>query len=586
MKRTYLLFILFVFVWIDALKSDIFSVPFANNAIYDDYFNGLQIYANWASDQEGPKLSDLQYGSGQQLFFSCLSSSYLTNGFLSIVAQAPFNYSLGISSNTTVISPNNISFFLTSTSFGFGANTSLTNCSNASGSNVLCFNINATNGAFAPGGFCGQEGFQRQPSVQFIIWSAPCLNSSVGDPCIIPGVNLCASNATCQANYLCNGSAVFVQPPVPLANSCWFTTTCDPNTGVFPIQNSSSFTSCSNGHDCIKFETCDGFQNCGSGSFNCTRPNACVDQPLYCNATSSWQCVFSNRPVNTPCTFSGGFTCRKQDTCDGAGSCLEGDPLPPPIPDASCTYPNITCVNGTWIVYNVTDGTPCQEEDKCKLGSCLFGKCVNFVNLNSTLGEISNCLLPACNSTNGQWYTIPADNPGITCQYPNVTNRNSCAIGVCNANSECVFGGLFQCPRLPNSPCFNFVCNDSIAIPNQCQAVPLSNIPCDLDSCHKNGTCRNGSCLNTTAETCNNILFYNPQCSAPVCDNQSGCFLSLFSSNTTCNDQCFVNGTATCLSGFCARGLLTSACSFSSAGIRPEFYFPALHDYHNPFKLL
>jgi hypothetical protein len=311
------------------------------------------------------------------------------------------------------------------------------------------------------------------------------------------------------------------------------------------------------------------------GRLNCSRNgNSCLGQPS-CNATTSWTCQFETASRdNLPCTFIGGFACRNPDLC-GGGMCLEGAPLDLPVPDPSCTFNNITCDNttGQYVIYNKTDGTPCNGTNLCQIGSCLNSKCANFVNLNSTLGVISNCLLPACNSSTGVWYTVGADNPGITCQFPDVFSQDPCIIGVCDSNNTCINGGTFNCP-LGNNPCITYFCNSSLGLLNRCQPVPLSNVPCDANSCNKNGTCDVGICANTTSELCDNIKHYNPQCSAPVCDNMVGCFLQNFGSNVTCSDPCFANNTATCNFGFCAKGI--PVCSFSSYGIRPEVFFPFL----------
>lgn len=560
------MFIVLIFV-LFCYQCDIFNTTFATFVPLTDYQNSLQVYSFYFSDVVGDSMASLQYGAGQQLFFACLSAVDTNHNTLSIVGQAPFNYSLGIPTNSSVIAPNGLQFFKTATSFGFGANESLTNCSNASGSNVLCFNINATSGNLGPGGFCGSEGYQQQNSVILFIFSAPCLNSTIGSPCQIPGYNLCAQNATCQANYLCNGTATFTQPPTPLSNSCWVPTTCDISTGIYNIRNTSANIPCSNGHSCIIGERCDGAQNCVGGNPLCSTNNTCLGPTYYCNQTSNWTCVFDTVQFQgKPCTFIGGFACRNTDTCD-AGICVQGSPRPPPAIDTACTYNNVTCNNATgqYDKWYYANGTICQPTDQCITAQCLSGGCTaNPVNKNSTLGEISNCQVAQCNSTNGEWYTIGKQNPGITCKYPNVSAQSICDVGVCDADDNCVLQGPYTCPFDPQTPCVTYQCNASLTLATRCQPIPVDGIPCKINSCQTNGNCSAGLCVNTTIQTCSNINVFDPQCGVPTCDNSTGCFLLTFSSNVSCNAPCYVNGTAHCSYGSCVNGAYSCFSSFAT----------------------
>jgi hypothetical protein len=543
-------YVVLLLLLLSVVSCNIFNSTVLYNVLFDDYVNNAQICAAWASDQTGPKLTDLYYCKGQ-LFFACLSA--LNGSQLSIVGQAPYNDSLTIPINSTD-SSSGLRFFKTPTSFGFG-NVTVTDCSTASGSDTLCFSVNGTTGEFAVGGYCGAQGYLQAASVELIIFSVPCLYSSVGDSCQIPGVNLCAVNATCDANYLCNGTAVTLTPPVLPTDACYTNNQCDPITGNFIDVTSIAFTPCSTGNPCLTNEICDGNRSCISGFLNCNQSaNVCEWNP-YCNATTNFTCQYLPRD-GAPCTFNGGFACRNPDTCLNR-VCQQGSPRSPPVVNFGCVYANQTCNNATgnfdsWFKPN---GTACNGTDLCKVGQCAAGGCINFVSLNSTLGPISNCLLPACNSTTGAWYTVSANNAGAACIYPNLTNPNVCAYGVCDGDITCLLlADFFTCPINTSNPCFNYTCDPTQSFANRCNnPIPINdNSTCDVDSCNINGKCSGGACINTVPNNCTtNIPNFDPQCMTFQCALNGGCMPLYYNDTVACTKSYFVPGTAFCQAGAC-----------------------------------
>ncbi len=557
-----------------SVSCSIFGSSVVHNVLFDDYVNNAQICAAWASDQNGPKLTDLYYCKGQ-LFFACLSA--LNSSQLSIVGQAPFNASLTIPVNSTDNSTG-LQFFKTSTSFGFNGGVGLTDCSTATGSDTLCFNVNSTNGQFSVGGYCGAQGYLQAASVELIIFSVPCLYSSVGDSCQIPGVNLCAVNATCEANFLCNGTAVVRSPPVLPTYACYTNNQCDPISGDFINVTSIAFSPCSTGNPCLTNEVCDGNRSCISGFLNCNQSaNVCEWQP-YCNATTNYTCQYLPRD-GAPCNFVGGFPCRSADTCLNH-VCMEGPPLPLPTVNFDCVYDNQTCNNVTkgYDSWSKPNGTACNGTDLCKVGSCSAGGCINFVPRNSTLGPISNCLLPACHPSNGTWYTVSANNAGAACIYPNLTNPNVCAYGVCDGDITCLLlADFFTCPVNTSTPCLNYTCDPTQSFANRCNnPVPINdNSTCDLDSCNINGQCSFGTCINTVPNNCTNVPFYDPRCTTFQCLIGGGCQPIYYNSSVPCSDPSFIPGTAFCHAGACYGTFFRSSTSslFSHAILRDVINF-------------
>lgn len=567
--------ILFLFL-ISISQCQVLNVTWGLNVLFQPYVDNLQILTNWASDQSGPSWDDLQYASGQQLFIACLSA--LNSSFISIVAQAPFNNTLGLTVSSSGYAPNGNFFFRTPTSFGFSNESNVvTDCFTMTG-NGICFNMFSNNATFSPGGYCGAlEQNQQQPSVQFIIFSAPCLNSSVGDSCMIPGVGFCASNATCQANYLCNGTATINPAPVYTNASCWTPGECNPTTGVYPILNSTLYTPCVSGNPCFINEKCNGAQQCVNGSLSCAFSLTSCSGIPYCNVTTNYTCQYDPLPrEGAVCFASGGFACRQNDYCHN-GTCIYGEIIPPPTLDFYCSYPNSTCNNSTGLYdsWFQPNGTTCYGSDLCKIGQCALGLCGSYVSLNSTLGVISDCLAPACNSSSGEWYTVSGNNVGGSCQYPNVSAQNPCMVGICDSNDTCIFDTFYNCPRNQSLPCMNFTCNPFFPLNSQCQPIPILSGHCNIDECNLNGTCSFGVCVNTTIETCPNFQSYNTQCQFPSCRAGQGCYLDTFNNTTPCSNTCFVNGTGKCSAGICAIGIPTQACiaARSFATTLESFFF-------------
>lgn len=558
--------------------SDIFNTTIAVNVPLDDYLSGAQICSAWRASENGPTLASLQYCEGQ-LFFGCLSATDQT--LLSVVGQAPANASMQLAVNSSS-TYGNATFFKTSYSFGFALNTTsdipTLVCAAGSGTTTLCFNVFGNNASFGSGAYCGKDGYLSADSVILFVFSVPCRYASVGDSCIIPGVNLCAVNSTCQPSQLCNGT--LLTPPVLPDNACYTHDECDPDTGLFINVTSLVGTSCSNNNPCTVNEQCDGNRTCTGGSLNCSfSPANCLWKP-YCNATTGYTCQWEPMPNGTFCSNSGGFPCRGADFCDLYGNCIDGATIPIP-PFDMCVYSNVTCNNITknYDYWKKPDNITCNGTNLCETGKCGDGKCGSFVANNSTLGPISACLLPACHPENGTWYTVSANNAGVTCIYPNLTNPDVCAYGECDGDVTCLLlAPFFTCPINSSNTCLNYTCDPNQTFENRCNnPIPVvGNKSCDVNNCNINGYCDAGLCVGTQPNNCTHLPYFDPRCGYAYCKlTGSGCDIFYFNSTVPCYDDCYVNGTAFCRAGRCVSDFYTPACStaFASSLLSYAYFF-------------
>jgi hypothetical protein len=507
------------------------------------YLNALQPCFTWNSLFNGPTIDEVaQYCPGE-VYFACTSA--VDANYFSIVAHGPETDNLLLGVNQTAISPNGAPFFRSASTIGIGSNIYIDNCTYANDSQTLCWNINQTNNQILPGGWCGAEGFQNQNSVFFGIFSLPCLNSTVGTNCTMPGLGLCWQNGTCLANYTCGNGAV-TPAPVPLSDSCWTAPECDPLTGIYAIVNSSSSAFCSTNNSCLQNMHCDGMQNCIGGFSPCnSTTNTCLNQPICISYNASYfECNYV--PNNNSCRYDDAWRCRVNDTCVG-GTCMPG--IPVPLPTLDVCQINATCNNitGGFNYFTVADNTTCVNVfNLCQQGLCSGGVCGSFTDAPSPLGNISACLVPVCSPNNGSWSTAPAGDPGAPCDL-----NDNCRRGQCLTNGTCKDFGARTCPFYSTAPCINSTCIPGTGPGTGCQNITLTGTSCNSDACNLNGTCSFGVCLNTTPRNCSGTHLPNPACMFETCNPIIGCTQGFYGNNVTCYYACYVNNTGFCDSGNC-----------------------------------
>ena len=518
------------------------------------YLANLQPCFLWNSLSTGPLLSDVATYCPGEVYYSCVSA--VSSSIYSIVAHGPFTDTLGLAATNTVTSPNGAPFFRTPTSIGIGSDTSLTNCSLGNSTSTLCWNVNSTTSQIGVGGWCGPEGFQSQLSVFFGIFSLPCLNSTIGSACTVPGVGLCNTGATCNANYTCSGGTDTVAP-VPTPSSCWTAPFCNPMTGVYDLVNTTAGISCSTGDSCLMFETCNGLQSCIGGISPCIASNnTCLDSPVCTSINSTYYTCDYPVAINNTCIYDDGYLCRENDFCALNGTCVPGAPLAPPILDFCQTNATCNISTGTFYFSILPDYTNCTvPQNLCWNGICLEGLCSNLTNTTSPFTNLSVCLAPVCNTSTGNWSTVSAEVPGQSCDI-----GDPCTIGYCLVNGSCASFGPLTCPHYPSVPCINSTCVPNVG----CVNMTLNGTSCIIDQCNIDGYCGSGVCLGTTVRNCTGVQINNPFCAYAACNVGYGCYTAYYNQSVQCPNACYVGNVGFCEYGACfgnSNGLCTSGVS-------------------------
>jgi hypothetical protein len=146
------------------------------------------------------------------------------------------------------------------------------------------------------------------------------------------------------------------------------------------------------------------------------------------------------------------------------------------------------------------------------------------------------CTVPTC--INGACSPQPA-NDGAACDDGDwCTNGDTCQDGVCTP------GTPKTCP--PMDTCQVGACDP---VNKKCTSAPGNEgAQCDDgDPCTAWGTCTNGTCAKGTPIDCS---FLDGECSAGICDPQTGCVVQVLNNGTTCDPGLF----NPCMTGVCNNG--------------------------------
>src|SRR5206468_516295 len=149
-----------------------------------------------------------------------------------------------------------------------------------------------------------------------------------------------SNNSPCDGTDSCNGAGVCVDGYLtatttcrPSAGQCDVAESCTGSSGSCPPNGfQPSTTACvgtSNGGACDGTDSCDGAGNCVDGYLTATttcRPAAgACDVAESCTGTSGACPANGFQPSTTACVgTSNGGACDGTDSCDGAGTCVDG----------------------------------------------------------------------------------------------------------------------------------------------------------------------------------------------------------------------------------------------------------------------
>jgi hypothetical protein len=401
-----------------------------------------------------------------------------------------------------------------------------------------------------------------------------------------PDGTVCSAG-TCQGNSV-------VGAKVCLAGACTegSSTVCSPY-GCDPAAG-RCFSACTASSQCDARECQDG--SCGkkplgavcAGAGECAS-GSCTDG-VCCNLACSGPCVSCNQvgkmgecspaAAGTPdphglcvaearasCGLSGtcngqggcskyaaGTECRPgscsggsevpMSVCDGAGTCLQGAPVPcapyvcaENICKASCTVTadctgGNVCQNGS--CGKKQNGQTCRSAAECRSNFCVDGFCCD----SACAGTCVFCGFPG---SRGRCTNTPAGVPD-----PRATCADS-GPAMCGTNGNC--NGNRGCQRYPTgTPCRAGSCD------------PAANRET------QEGTCSGGRCVLPAATSCAPFRCNGAACGA-TCANDGQCVAPAVCQNGSCGKKplgALCSAAVECASNFCAQGVCCgSACTAS-----------------------
>ena len=282
----------------------------------------------------------------------------------------------------------------------------------------------------------------------------------------------------------------------------------------------SAGTSCSDGNACNGDETCDGAGECiEDDNIECHDGNGCTDDT--CEPASG--CVFT--PNTDPC--NDGNACTTNDTCSG-GTCV-GD-VPPICDDGNpCTTDSCSVTEGCKNTDNTAscdDGDACTTNDTCSGGSCVGGAAPDCDDGNV-------CTTDTCDSGSG---CVNANN-GASCDDGDACTTNDTCSG-----GSCVGGAAPDCDD--GNVCTTDTCDSGSGCVNANNGASCD----DGNACTTNDTCSGGVCVGGAAPDCDD----GNVCTTDTCDSGSGCVNTNNTASCDDGDACTTNDT--CSGGSCVGG--------------------------------
>jgi len=416
-------------------------------------------------------------------------------------------------------------------------------CSNpAKADNTPCADGKAcTSGDKCTGGVCGGAAVTCDDKIACTV-----------DSCVEPsGCNFdrgkcgCAKDADCNDNNACNGvetcnlSTLSCVAGTPVSCSAFDdacnTGTCDSATGACKAAPKSNGTACDDNNACTKSDGCVAGKCVGASLVTCTASDQC-------------HAVGSCDPKTGVCSnpnATDGTTCNDNDKCTLTESCKTGVCTPTsvvtcPTPD-QCHSPG-TCAPATGTCDNPVktgscdDGNKCTQTDTCQSGTCVGQNPVQC----SALDECHD--VGVCNAKTGAC-SNPAAKDGQACNDNSVcTDRDACKSGVCtgtalacSALDQCHLAGTCD----PQKGCSN-------------PFAPSGTKCSDQDACSTGEVCNgSGVCGGGSAVVCPPPA---DTCHTNTCDSSKGCVSATLPNGSACDDGSACSRLDRCATGVCVGG--------------------------------
>lgn len=412
----------------------------------------------------------------------------------------------------------------------------------------------------------------------------PCTTDTcvVGQGCVnTPWEGACDDGDACTTGEMCVGGVctggVTTGACADDNNPCT-DEFCDPVAGCVRVVKPNR-SRCEDGNACTVDDVCMEGQCVAGAAVACDDGNACTID----TCGPDGRCVFTpfagaanSCDDGDPCTVGdrcGGGTCQAGSarTCAADGNACTSDAC---VPMLGCVYApvanNTTC----------SDGNACTVADRCVAGTCVPGgpascddgnACTND-GCDAELGcfhaprigscddgnactSTSACVEGSCRGSgavscdDGNPCTVDSCDPVLGCRNIALGNGTQCSDGdPCTSGDVCQGG---TCMPTSATTCDDQnQCTTSTCVPDVgCVHVPRTGTCEDGNRCTGPDVCSGTTCTSGAAVTCDDG---NP-CTRDLCDPATGCqFLPL--SVGSCDDGNLCTGDGTCVAGQCATG--------------------------------
>ena len=224
--------------------------------------------------------------------------------------------------------------------------------------------------------------------------------------------------------------------------------------GFVPLE---AGTWCDDGNACTQNDTCNGQGGCiGGEPVECNSGNPCAID----SCDPAVGCVQEFKLEGTSC--DDGNPCNGNEVCDGAGHCMQGTPVICQ-PSDQCHAAGV-CDPSTGQCSNPpkTDGTPCNDgnsctgNDVCRQGVC-SGTMPDFYNDVNNCGGCGRTCYGAANMS-CQYASCCGDTQAgrVCCDFPRVPAAygNSCYPYQCNCYTY-----SYKCGAFNSDTCYQTVCD-------------------------------------------------------------------------------------------------------------------------------
>ncbi len=375
-----------------------------------------------------------------------------------------------------------------------------------------------------------------------------------GNPCTFDGCNelgctheggplegqICDDGLGCTEGDSCRAGVCTGDPVVCDDGNVCTNDFCQEGLGCRTTNNSDT---CDDGNPCTRLDRCQ-IGVCKGVTYTCTKgtcmdANVCdgnggcipdfSDYGTPCSSdgkqctddicSGNGTCIHPNSGVGTPC--NDGNLCTQTDTCSN-GVCVGNDPVVCQVVDACKDAGTCDPATGTCTLGALPEGTACNDGNRCTSGD----KCISKTCTGTPVvcPAITDCHLAGqCNPDDGTCSEVFKDN-GQPCNDNNLcTQVDQCIDGVCTGSSPVQCVALDQCHEPGTCQSGTGMCSN----PNS----PNTKLCNDGNSCTKQDTCTNGTCVGTTY-SCND----NKSCTADSCDGLGGC------SYTVVGGWCHIGG--------------------------------------------